>query len=473
MSKQDLYRKIPKVDQLMERARMRALSDQYGGELVLTCVRKELDDLRRKIAELPEAGPIPDELDPAYLERRVKETLEITVRPKLRRVINATGTILHTNLGRAPISKSVVQGAAELASGYTNIEYNLATGTRGSRGGGCEELLIRLTGAEDALVVNNNAAAMLLILNTFCSGCEVVVSRGELVEIGGSFRMPDVMEAGGADLKEVGTTNKTHLRDYENAITAKTAALMKVHTSNYKVVGFTESVDIAQLSGLAHEKDLLLIEDLGSGALIDLAVMGIGDEPTVQQCVTDGADLVCFSADKLLGGPQAGIVLGRADLIKKMKSHPMMRALRVDKLIAATLERTLLAYLEPEHVKERIPVLSMITATEEELRDKAEKLCRMIAEQTADLKLSVEPYEDQIGGGSMPQTRLPGYAVRVHADGPVGDQVRRALLAGKVPIAARFADGDLWLSVRTVDESDFSMIVDQLVVVFSNKRDDK
>ena len=465
MSKQDLYRRIPKVDQLMERARMRALSDQYGGELVLTCVRKELDDLRRKIAELPEAGSIPDELDPAFLEQRIKETLEITVRPKLRRVINATGTILH--------SQSVAQEAAELASGYTNIEYNLATGTRGSRGGGCEELLIRLTGAEDALVVNNNAAAMLLILNTFCSGREVVVSRGELVEIGGSFRMPDVMEAGGADLKEVGTTNKTHLRDYEKAITSKTAALMKVHTSNYKVVGFTESVDIGELSGLARERDLLLIEDLGSGALIDLAAMGIGDEPTVQQCVADGADLVCFSADKLLGGPQAGIVLGRADLIKKMKSHPMMRALRVDKLIAATLERTLLGYLEPEHVKEKIPVLSMITATEEELRDKAEKLCRMIAEQTADLKLSVEPYEDQIGGGSMPQTRLPGYAVRVHADGPVGDQVRRMLLAGKVPIAARFADGDLWLSVRTVDGADFSTIADQLAVVFSNKRDDK
>ena len=473
MSKQDLYRKIPKVDQLMERVHMRALSDQYGGELVLTCVRKELDDLRRKIAELPETGSFSDELEPAYLEQRIEETLKVTVSPKLRRVINATGTILHTNLGRAPISTSVAQGVADLASGYTNIEYDLATGTRGSRGGGCEELLIRITGAEDALVVNNNAAAMLLILNTFCRDREVVVSRGELVEIGGSFRMPDVMEAGGACLTEVGTTNKTHLRDYEKAITGKTAALMKVHTSNYKVVGFTESVDIAQLSVLAHEKELLLIEDLGSGALIDLAAMGIGDEPTVQQCVTDGADLVCFSADKLLGGPQAGIVLGRKDLIKQMKSHPMMRALRVDKLVSATLERTLIAYLDTEQAKRDIPVLKMITAADQTLREKADKLQKMIAEQTDSLKLSVEACEDQIGGGSMPQTRLPGYAVRVHADEPMGDQVRKALLVGKVPIAARFADGDLWLSVRTIDKSDFSLIADQMAVVFSPKRDDK
>ncbi len=469
MNKQDLYRRIPKVDQLMERAQMRALSDQYGGELVLTCVRKELDDLRRKIAELSETGSISDELDPIHLERRIQETLEITVRPKLRRVINATGTILHTNLGRAPISSSVAAEVAELAAGYTNIEYNLAAGTRGKRGGGCEELLIRLTGAEDALIVNNNAAAMLLILNTFCRDREVVVSRGELVEIGGSFRMPDVMEAGGAILKEVGTTNKTHLRDYKRAVSAKTAALMKVHTSNYKVVGFTESVDIAELSALAEKNNLLLIEDLGSGVLVDLAAMGIGDEPTVQQCVEDGADLVCFSADKLLGGPQAGIVLGREDLIQKMKSHPMMRALRIDKLIAATLERTLLTYLEPERVKEKIPVLSMITATEEELRDKAEKLCRMIAERTIELKLSVEPYEDQIGGGSMPQTRLPGWAVRVHAREPMGDQVRKALLSGSVPVAGRFADGDLWLSVRAVNESDFALIAEELSLVFSHK----
>lgn len=452
---------------------MRALSDQYGGELVLSCVRKEFDDLRRKIAELPETGSLSDELGPVYLEQRIQETLDITVRPKLRRVINATGTILHTNLGRAPISTSVAQEVADLASGYANIEYDLATGARGGRGGRCEELLVRLTGAEDALIVNNNAAAMLLILNTFCSGREVVVSRGELVEIGGSFRMPDVMEAAGADLKEVGTTNKTHLRDYEKAINEKTAALMKVHTSNYKVVGFTESVDIGELSGLTREKDLLLIEDLGSGALIDLAAMGIGDEPTVQQCVTDGADLVCFSADKLLGGPQAGIILGRADLIKKMKSHPLMRALRVDKLIAATLERTLIAYLDTEQAKRDVPVLNMITASDRVLREKADRLHKMIAGQLDYLDLSVESYEDQIGGGSMPQTRLPGYAVRVHTDGPMGDQVRQALLAGKIPIAARFADGDLWLSVRTVDESDFSVIVDQLASVFSGKRDDK
>lgn len=478
MTKQDLFRKIPKVDQLMGRVDLRALSDMYGEQLVLDTVRDVLDAVRGAIAEINEktmkdqSGKIvPD--DEQICQRIAQEIISFA-QPQLKRVINATGTVLHTNLGRAPLSEKAARYVADIAAGNANIEYNLHHGARGKRAAGCEELMIRLTGAEDALIVNNNAAAIMLILNTFCRGHEVIVSRGELVEIGGQFRMPDVMEAGGALLREVGTTNKTHLTDYEKAITPDTAAVMKVHTSNYKILGFTEEASIGELSELSHQHNLILIEDLGSGALVDLIQYGVGDEPTVGQSVHDGADLVCFSADKLLGGPQAGIVLGRHDLIHQMKAHPMMRALRIDKLVAAALEQTLLLYLNEKKAVSEIPVLAMLTASDEELIEKAGRLAAIISERMTGsdpVNVTVESCIDQVGGGSMPTVELCGAAVRIHRREQAGEKFRLKLLDLPVPIVGRLSEGDLWLSVRTVKEADFELIADELIPLLCGKDD--
>lgn len=458
MNKQELYRSIPKVDRLMEGAVCTRLVELYGEPLVLSCVRDVLEDLRRMIGETDSC-----DIDVGYdrIEQDVCQRVGNTVQPGLKKVINATGTILHTNLGRAPIGREIAESALETITGYTNIEYDLQTGQRGPRGGRCEELLMRLTGAQDALVVNNNAAAVLLILHTLGQGYEVIVSRGELVEIGGHFRIPDVMQASGCTLREVGTTNKTRVEDYRAAINDKTAALMKVHTSNYRIVGFTDVVSTAELADLAHEHDLPMIEDLGSGALADLASMGIGAEPTVKDCVGDGADLICFSADKLLGGLQAGIILGKGKIIDKLRHHPMMRALRTDKFTAAVLERTLIAYLNDDQAMRDIPVLAMAGATEKQLQDKAVRLAdelRAICGQKEDagMKISVEPLVDQIGGGALPLEELPGYGVRISGSSPAGEEVRAQLMEGAQPVVPRFHEGDLLLSVRTIDEDDFA-----------------
>ena len=365
--------------------------------------------------------------------------------------------------GIAEHGEDIAKEALVRITGYTNIEYDLQTGDRGPRGGRCEELLKRLTGAQDALIVNNNAASVLLILHAMCQGREVVVSRGELVEIGGHFRIPDVMEASGSILREVGTTNKTRLADYEAAVTDKTAALMKVHTSNYRIVGFTDEVSTAELAALAHEHGIPMFEDLGSGALIDLAGQGIGEEPTVTACVRGGADLVCFSADKLLGGPQAGIILGRHTYIDKLRHHPMMRALRTDKFTSSVLEMTLLAYLDERRAKREVPALEMMTAPEEELREKAEHLATLLQDSAIQgLSVRVEEVEDLIGGGALPSVRLRGYAVRLKGSAPAGDAQKRQLLEGTLPIVPRFTEGDVLLSVRTISESDFPALCDKV-----------
>lgn len=461
MDKQQLYRSIPKVDRLMDGAVCRQLIDAHGEPLVLNCVREVLEDLREAVDAMDESrlsAVVTDgDLDAGKVEALIEERVTASVRPGLTRVINATGTILHTNLGRAPISREAAGAALDLITGYTNIEYDPATGERGERGGRCEELLRRLTGAEDALIVNNNAACVLLILHALCQGREVVVSRGELVEIGGHFRIPDVMEASGSILREVGTTNKTRLQDYAAAINDQTAALMKVHTSNYRIVGFTDEVQTEELAALAHERGIPMFEDLGSGALIDLAGWGIGEEPTVQACVQGSADLICFSADKLLGGPQAGVILGSRAYVAQLRHHPMMRALRTDKFTAAVLERTLLAYLDGERVTDTVPVLRMATAKPEELKEKAGRLAKLIQQETY-LSVSVEPVTDRIGGGALPLEELAGYAARVHGPAPVGEEIRLQLLEGEIPVAARIADGDLIFSARTIDEADFEII---------------
>lgn len=464
MDKKELYRNIPKVDRLMEGAVCRKLAEAYGEPLVLSCVREELEALRQTISAIDqEKGAEGSVSDMTQIEDRIGKRVHAAAEPGLRKVINATGTVLHTNLGRAPIGKEIAEMALAKITDYTNIEYDLQTGERGPRGGRCEELLKRLTGAEDALIVNNNAASVLLILHAMCQGREVIVSRGELVEIGGHFRIPDVMEASGSILHEVGTTNKTRLADYEEAVTDQTAALMKVHTSNYRIVGFTDEVPTADLAALAHEHGLPMFEDLGSGALTDLAELGIGDEPTVSACVKGGADLVCFSADKLLGGPQAGIILGRHSYIDKLRHHPMMRALRTDKFTASVLELTLLAYLDERKARRDIPALEMMTVRPEILKEKAERLAGLLRDSAGqDLSVSVETTEDLIGGGALPNVRLKGYAVRVKGSRPASDAQKRQLLEGALPVVPRFAEGDLLLSVRTVDEADLAALSDKV-----------
>ncbi|MFW5671612.1 MAG: L-seryl-tRNA(Sec) selenium transferase, partial [Acetivibrio ethanolgignens] len=336
MDKNLLYRSIPKVDVLLEEATMKEAIQLFGRELVIEATHMEMDELRRLIGDCEDEGEVRGLI--TNLAASITERIEKMLQPNMRRVINATGTILHTNLGRAPISQEHMKHIGEIATGYSNLEYNLREGHRGERYSHFEELLCKITGAEAAMAVNNNAAAVMLILSSLGKGGEVIVSRGELVEIGGKFRIPDVMAESGATLVEIGTTNKTHYSDYEEGITEQTRALLKVHTSNYRIVGFTESVAIDELIPLAEKHGIPVIEDLGSGVLLDLSQYGITYEPTVQDSIRAGADVVSFSGDKLLGGPQAGIIVGKKKYIDKMKKNQLTRALRIDKFTAAALE---------------------------------------------------------------------------------------------------------------------------------------
>jgi L-seryl-tRNA(Ser) seleniumtransferase len=382
---------------------------------------------------------------------------EKMLQPNMRKVINATGTILHTNLGRAPISKEHMVHIAEIATGYSNLEYNLNAGKRGERYSHFEELLCKITGAEAAMAVNNNAAAVMLILSSLGKGGEVIVSRGELVEIGGKFRIPDVMEQSGATLVEVGTTNKTHFSDYEDAINENTAALLKVHTSNYRIVGFTESVGIDELVPLAREKDIPVIEDLGSGVLIDLSKYGITYEPTVQDSIRAGADVVSFSGDKLLGGPQAGIIIGKKKYIDKMKKNQLTRALRIDKFTAATLEVVLQEYLSEERAIERLPVLQMITKSVEKVEEEAKELLKLLGELELPAELGMEDCESQIGGGSLPLERIPSKAVTIKPTKISTAELEERMRFLPIPIIPRTLNDQILLDVRTIGVQNFDV----------------
>ena len=373
----------------------------------------------------------------------------------VRRVINATGVIIHTNLGRAPLSQEAKRAVND-ASGYTALEYDLETGQRGRRGALAEELLIALTGAEDALVVNNCAAAAFFILHAFARAGEVIISRGELVEIGGDFRVPDVLEESGAMLREVGTTNRTKLPDYEKAINANTRMLLRVHPSNYRIVGFTATPTVAELSALAHKHNILLYEDLGSGALVDLGDYGLKDEPVVSVSLENGADIVSFSGDKLLGGPQCGIIAGRRDLIEQLRKHPLQRALRVDKKTFAALEATLKAYQRGTHFEE-IPVLRQLAASPAKLRSRAEAFVEGW-KNTGPLHLELIEGQSVIGGGSAPDVHPAAVLVGVtHVSTPV-DRLEQELRASVPPIITRIERGKLLIDLRTVEPEDQNLI---------------
>lgn len=447
----NLLRSIPKVDDLLRSPTLVRLFADAPRVSVTEAVRDELENIRESILEgSMDSLPSEDEiLERAYARMCLK------ARASLRGVINGTGVVLHTNMGRACLAEEAVNAVMSVARGYSTLEYDVAKGKRGERYSHVEGLLSRLTGAESAMVVNNNAAAVLLILSAMANGGEVIVSRGELVEIGGSFRVPEIMESCGARLKEVGTTNKTHIDDYERAIGEDTCAIMKVHTSNFRIVGFTETVSRQDMAALAHKNGLPYIEDLGSGCLFDLNRIGIRDEPTVQQCVEAGADVVSFSGDKLLGGPQSGIIVGKKKYIDLMKRHPLTRAMRVDKMTLAALEATLRCYDEQREF-DAIPTLKMLGADVETLKAKAEKLVSELHE--AGVRAEAVKVEDQVGGGSVPMQLLEAYAVAIEPQGISTQRLEEKLRLGEPPIIGRIDRGRYLLHMRTVNEADFGII---------------
>lgn len=457
--KSELLRQLPAVHEVLQAPPVAGLLAVYPRSMVTEAVRAVLGGIRRQIAA-GESLPVPSEAELLlFVAREAGKAVEREARPNLRRVINATGVVLHTNLGRAVLSAEAQQAIQMAASGYTNLELNLETGRRGSRYAAVEGILTRLTGAEAALVVNNNAAAVLLALGTLAGGKEVIVSRGQLIEIGGSFRIPDVMRQSGAVLVEVGTTNKTYPGDYRRAISEQTALLLHVHTSNYRIVGFTRETTIAELVELGREFGLPVMSDLGSGVLVDLEPFGLPGEPTVQQVVATGADVVTFSGDKLLGGPQAGIITGKKDLLERMKKNPLTRAVRIDKFTVAALEATLRAYLDDERATGEIPILKMLTAGKDGLEPCARELARLLNAQAGDrAEIKVEQVISRVGGGALPTAELPSFAVALRPANISAEELGRRLREGNPAVLGRIQEDILLLDVRTLQERENELI---------------
>ena len=468
----DRLMRLPAVDRVLRWPAIEGLIGAHGRSLVVSAVRDELA-ARRAMGDagLGDADSDTAGSHDAIAAGIAARTLALLA-PSLRKVFNLTGTVLHTNLGRAPLPPEAVEAMVKVASGASNLEYDLATGKRGDRDDHVESWLRRLTGAEAATVVNNNAAAVLLTLNTLAARKEVIVSRGELVEIGGAFRLPDIMARAGCKLREVGTTNRTHLHDYADAIGAKTALLLKAHTSNYRVEGFTAAVDEARLGALAVENKLPFVVDLGSGTLIDLARFGLPHEPTPAETLANGADLVTFSGDKLLGGPQAGIIVGRADLIARIKKNPIKRALRCDKLTIAALDAVLRLYVDPERLVQRVPAIRLLARQPDIIEALAQRLRPVVAGWLAGqgdigVEVDVVPVQSQIGSGSLPVDLLPSFALRVtpaggkRVSGSALERIAAAFRALPVPVIGRIADRGFLLDLRCLEEeAEFAALFD-------------
>ena len=453
--RRELLRKIPKIDEVLQDERLFFFTESTPRSVIVESVREVIEELRRDI------------LEGRRNQMETKETLmtEIVARitgkkkKSLRRVINATGVVLHTNLGRANLSDKACESIMDVARNYTNLEYDVKRGARGSRHDHVEKILTKITGAEAAMVVNNNAAATMLCLSALAKDKEVIVSRGELVEIGGSFRVPEIMEQSGAKLMDVGTTNKTKPSDYLNAYhEGETGALMKVHTSNYRILGFTQEVELPEMVELGKKLNLPVIYDMGSGLMADLTDCGV-DEPTVLDALKTGIDVILFSGDKLLGGPQGGIIAGKKEYIDKMKAHPLARAFRVDKMTLAAMEATFFEYSDIRQARKTIPVLNLITTPAGELKEKAERLAGDIRRATHHFTVEVEACKDQVGGGSAPTVLLDGYAVAIQGRTLAPEKIERLLRKEEIPIIVRITHNQVYLDVRTIREDEFEYIV--------------
>jgi L-seryl-tRNA(Ser) seleniumtransferase len=457
-----LLRQIPSVDELLRAPglapQLASLSRPQAAEMI----RQFLSTFRERLLNLP-LTDLPPDLDPAALEAEAAQVLTRASRPSLVRVINASGVIIHTNLGRSPLGAAAREAVLTAAACYTNLEYDLKEGKRGSRQVHLEKLVPEITGAEACLVVNNNAAGVFLALSALAKEREVVVSRGQLVEIGGSFRMPDIMAASGAILREVGTTNKTYLSDYEKAITSQTAMLLKVHPSNFKLLGFTQEVPLPELVALGRRYGLVVMEDLGSGCLVDLSRYGLEKEPTVQEAVASGADLVLFSGDKLLGGPQAGLILGKADTVQHLKQHPLTRALRPDKLTLAGLEATFRLYLNESQAVAGIPTLKMLTTPVTEVNRVAQRLARTIKRRwPGRFLVAVQDHVSRSGGGALPMVPIPSRALVLELPPLAPHQLEERLRAASPPVIARLEHDRLLLDVRTLLPEDYPLLLQVL-----------
>jgi L-seryl-tRNA(Ser) seleniumtransferase len=456
----DLFRLLPSIDELLRSETLLALVQRFGHAATVEVARASIEDLRAGIlaGSLDEAQlKVPIDRLPLAIEERLQAGLSYSLRP----VINATGVILHTNLGRAPLSQTALQHVNAISQGYSNLEFDLATGERGKRDVHISRLFAQLlnsAGREvSTIVVNNNAAAVLLALNALAEGGEVIVSRGELVEIGGSFRIPDVMSKSGAVLREVGTTNRTRIADYDAAITDRTKLLLRVHRSNFQIVGFTEQPLLEELTALGRKHNLPVMEDLGSGELFDLREVGIRGEPMIVDSLRAGVDVVTYSGDKLLGGPQAGLISGTPELVAKIRSNPLFRALRVDKMFYAALEATLLAYLREDY--DSIPVLRMMRVSVDELTHRAEHIVEQLRISSPQLGLEIVESRSVIGGGSAPGSTLPTRALAVSGKSMNADEVLRRLREWETPIIARVEDGRVLLDLRTVEPAQDKTIV--------------
>jgi L-seryl-tRNA(Ser) seleniumtransferase len=450
----DTRRRIPSVDGLLAAPDFLELMGRLGRDRVVRALRAVQEQVRAGAGE----GDPPTA--PGWYAARVQARLESEDQPSLRPVINATGVVLHTNLGRAPLAEAARRAVAR-ATGYATLEYDLEAGTRGSRHDHCVDLLRELTGAEGAVVVNNNAAAVVLALNTLAQGGEAIVSRGELVEIGGSFRVPEIMARSGAVMREVGATNRTHLRDYQDALGPATRVILKVHRSNFTLEGFTAEVGVDRLAPMAGEAGVPIIHDLGSGALVDLSRFGLPHEPTVREAVEEGADVVTLSGDKLLGGPQAGILVGRADLMDRIRANPLCRAFRCDKLTLAALEATLALYRDPDVALREVPTLRMLGAQPAELDARATALAASLSSHG--VRAETRPESSTVGGGAVPGARLPTTVVAIDPVTEGADGLAKRLRTGDPAVVARVRDGRLLLDPRTVHPDEDAALVDAVV----------